>query len=145
MGNPWGTLARMVGSDAKELTPLGELILRRMAEIGMQRQNELAARSGIADSTISRLLHTEQRRAHIPTLRKLAEGLDLDANALVAFVYDGDPTEPVAGPHPLAAEIARMLAADSPLPVGERDLLVVLLDRVVAPVRPLMRRGAEAG
>ncbi len=130
----------MVGSNAKKVTPLGRLVLDRMAEIGMTQQNDLAARSGVANSTISRLLYTEQRRAHIPTLRRLAEGLDLDANALVAFVYDGDAAVPGEVPHPLAAEITRMLAPDSPLPDEERALLVALLDRVVAPSRRLMRR-----
>ncbi len=125
----------------RELTPLGQLILRRMAELGMSQQQDLATRAGIANSTISRLLYVEQRRAHIPTLRRLAEALDIDPDGLTAFVYgDAANVHTDAALPPLAVEIGRMLAPDSPLPTEERDLLAALLDRVVAPSRPLMRR-----
>jgi len=60
-----------------ELPHLRDLRLR-----AVMSQEELARRSGVARDTISKL-ETGKRRAYPSTIRKLAEGLEVEPQALV--------------------------------------------------------------
>jgi hypothetical protein len=42
--------------------------------------------------------------------------------------------------HPLAHELARLLADDSPIPRADREALETVLDRMLDPYRRLSRR-----
>lgn len=71
-------------------------------------------------------------------LIRAAPHLGVPALELIARAY-GLPLD-VPDPHPIAAEITRMLGATSPLPADEQQLLVELLDRVLERSRGIMRR-----
>ncbi len=132
-------------------TALGALLLNRMTELGMRYQADLVRQAAdlghkLSDSTVSRLLYNDFH-PDPPTLRALAAALDIDLTALVLYVYgiDGGEVRPALdGAHPLAVEIGRMLAGDSPIPAADREMAATILDRVVEPYRPLMRRRRTA-
>ncbi len=135
-----------MGKD-REPTRLGQLILQRMTDLGMRRQAELVRRAAgigwkLSDSTVSRLIYNDASFDR-ETLLGLAHTLDLDPSWLVLYAYgltdiDAMRDAPPAV-HPRAVEIEQMLADDSPLPAGDREILDTILDRVIASYRPLMR------
>jgi transcriptional regulator with XRE-family HTH domain len=59
--------------------------LRNLRRRAIMSQEELAARSGVARDTISKL-ETGQRRAYPSTIRKLAAGLDVQPQMLFGGV-----------------------------------------------------------
>ncbi len=59
--------------------------LRDLRRRAIMSQEELAARSGVARDTISKL-ETGQRRAYPSTIRKLAAGLDVQPQMLLGGV-----------------------------------------------------------
>lgn len=74
-------------------------------------------------------------------IARIAPLIGVDQAELLSWAYPGTgPVRPVQPQHPLALELARMLAADSPLSDDERDLLEKLTDRVMDPLRKAMRR-----
>lgn len=69
------------------------LNLRRLRQEAILSQEELAARSGVARDTISKL-ETGKRKAHPGTLRKLAEVLEVRPQMLLGgVVYFDDGTD----------------------------------------------------
>jgi len=62
--------------------------LREARERALLTQQELAARSGVTVSTISRV-ESGQQAARIGTLRKLAEALGRDAETLIDWERPG--------------------------------------------------------
>lgn len=75
------------------------------------------------------------------SLEKLANGLRApidDLMQLAGWSKTGAalPSPPVPELHPLAAELDRLLAADSKLTEEDRDVLAGLVDRVLAGWRP---------
>jgi transcriptional regulator with XRE-family HTH domain len=68
--------------------------LRDMRRRAIMSQEELAAKSGVARDTISKL-ETGQRRAYPSTIRKLAAGLDVQPRMLLGGVeyLDEKPAE----------------------------------------------------
>jgi transcriptional regulator with XRE-family HTH domain len=71
--------------------------LRNLRRRAIMSQEELAARSGVARDTISKL-ETGQRRAYPSTIRKLAAGLDVQPQMLFGgveyFETEGAENEP---------------------------------------------------
>ena len=59
--------------------------LRDLRRRAVMSQEDLAAKSGVARDTISKL-ETGQRRAYPSTIRKLAAGLDVEPGMLVGGV-----------------------------------------------------------
>ena len=59
--------------------------LRNLRRRAVMSQEDLAARSGVARDTISKL-ETGQRRAYPSTIRKLAAGLDVEPGMLLGGV-----------------------------------------------------------
>ncbi len=113
---------------------------------------ELARRTGIDVTTIGRWIRNEIQ----PTtekLRLLAPVLGVDHGELLTIAGHGTaPVEPaksvIATPpmHPLAVELGRMLADNSPMPVDRRERLEMLIDQILEPERKHMRtrRGRTA-
>ncbi len=131
-----------MGQRDGDVSEFGHYLLARIADRGSRSPTSFAREAGIEPSIVHRWIAGKV----VPTpetLRRAAPVLKVPFAELLGVALAMPAGPDVEVPHPLAAEITRMLAADSPLPVGERDLLVVLLDRVVAPVRPLMRRGPD--
>jgi transcriptional regulator with XRE-family HTH domain len=125
--------------DKEQTTPAGQYLTRRMAEVGYKTKSDLADRAGVSRSTITRLYSNPEYRPDIHNMRRLAGALDVDPEVLVAAIYgESTPTEP-ADLHPLAAELGRMLADDSPLSVSGRALHELLIDRAMEPARAEMR------
>jgi len=65
--------------------------LKEARERALLTQQELAARSGVTVSTISRV-ESGQQAARISTLRKLAEALGIDAEVLIDWERPGPDT-----------------------------------------------------
>jgi transcriptional regulator with XRE-family HTH domain len=125
---------------SQEFSRLGRYVWQRMGELGMRKQLDLVHEPGLSKSTVSRILRDDDFRPHVDTLRVLAERLDVDANELILFVHgEAEPAAAGAPIHPRAAELNRMLAADSGLPPAEREQLDALTDRVMALYRQHMR------
>jgi transcriptional regulator with XRE-family HTH domain len=71
--------------------------LRNLRRRAIMSQEELAARSGVARDTISKL-ETGQRRAYPSTIRKLAAGLDVQPQMLFGGVEYLESGAPESGP-----------------------------------------------
>lgn len=73
--------------------------LRRFRQQAVMSQEQLAQRSGVARDTISKL-EVGHRKAYPSTIRKLAEGLEVEPQLLIGGVdYSDDaPDEPPDNP-----------------------------------------------
>jgi transcriptional regulator with XRE-family HTH domain len=127
-------------------TRLGQLILNRMAEVGLRTQIDLAAAAKVGQATVSRLMYDPSRRHTYEVLAAVAAALKMPLETLAAAAYEHDPypddIEPT-GVAPLAAEFARMLADDSPLDPVSQGILATIVDSVMDPYRKEMRRRAN--
>lgn len=133
-----------MGDDEEEKTPAGRYLKRRMAELGFQRKADLADTAGVSRSTITRLFSNADYRPDIDNLRKLATALEVEPDALTAEIYgEATPPKPVQM-HPLAAELARMLATGSPLAEEARSTLEAIVEVAVQSRRREMRNAAAA-
>ncbi len=137
-------------SNERTPTPLGDIILKRMKDLGYRRQADLARAANLGPELISRAI-TKPLKPDIPTLRALAGALALDPNDLIAFVHRTDderdtpavrPTTPALDPD--IAETNRLLRPDSPLTDDQRDELRAFLRRLNASYLPARRRGRTA-
>ncbi len=137
-------------SNERTPTPLGDIILKRMADLGYRRQADLARAANLGPDVISRAI-TKPAKPEIPTLRALAATLALDPDTLIAFVHgsgDGLTGTPVRATTPTLdpdiAETNRLLRPDSPLTDDQRDELRAFLRRLNATYLPARRRGRTA-
>jgi transcriptional regulator with XRE-family HTH domain len=97
---------------------------------------------GTDPSVVLRWLSEEQRPT-IRSIERIAPVLGKSINDLVRAAYPdrlGAPEPASPAIHPLAHELGRMLADDSPIPQSDRDALVTVLDRMLDPYRKLTRR-----
>lgn len=97
---------------------------------------------GTDPSVVLRWLSEEQRPT-IRSIERIAPLLGKSINELVRAAYPDrlrgpEPTSPTM--HPLAHELARLLADDSPIPRADREALETVLDRMLDPYRKLSRR-----
>jgi transcriptional regulator with XRE-family HTH domain len=113
--------------------------------------SEFARDAGVSPSAVSRWINRKER----PTprlLERIAPKMGRPPAELIRLAYPESAAEALAElavahePHPLAAEIDRMLSPDSPVPAEDRQLLEALLERVVEPLRQHMRpqRGSRS-
>jgi transcriptional regulator with XRE-family HTH domain len=101
---------------------------------------------GIDPSVVLRWLSEEQRPT-IRSIEKIAPALGKSMNELVLAAYPdrfGEVGPPSQHLHPLALELDRMLADQSPIPVADRHALQLVLDRMLDPYRKTMRRRRTA-
>jgi transcriptional regulator with XRE-family HTH domain len=127
----------------------GRYLVRELANSTAYPNAAAFARSaGISHSSLSRWIAGTERPS-IQVLARIAPCLDVDIRDLVAIAYPeavkGAPavaeTEPL---DPLVREVGLMLADDSPIPPDDRHALRTIVDRLVAPYRPQMRRRRKA-
>jgi transcriptional regulator with XRE-family HTH domain len=105
---------------------------------------DFARAAGVHPSIVSRWL-SGQAVPTVRTLEKIAPHLRVNKNTLIAIAYpdasvefDAVPERPA--PHPLALDVERMLADDSPVPDDERATLATLIEHMVAPYRRYLRK-----
>jgi len=139
-----------------------DLTFREVLESSIERwyesDSDFARRAGVSTSAVSRWA-AGLNVPTIPTIEKIApfvldgRGRPIPAIKLTALAYPtlGDAigvraqAQPVFEPeHPLAREVTRMLASDSPLPADRRENLETLLEALVAPYRNYMRKRKSA-
>jgi transcriptional regulator with XRE-family HTH domain len=97
---------------------------------------------GTDPSVVLRWLSDEQRPT-IRSIERIAPVLGKSINDLVRAAYPdrlGIAAPASQAIHPLAHELGRLLADDSPIPRGDREALVTVLDRMLEPYRKLTRR-----
>ncbi len=114
---------------------------------GFVTPTQFAREVGTDPSVVLRWISEEQR----PTIRsidRIAPVLGKTINEMVMAAYPDrlshQPTTPTAYLHPLAYELGRMLADDSPIPAAERQALASVLERMLQPYRRDMRRRRSA-
>lgn len=106
----------------------------------------LAREAGVHPAALSRYINGHDRPSP-RTLEKLAPCIGASVADLVAIAYPehrGEPAGPAATADPLVAELAAMLANDSPLSAADRETARTLVDRVIDPYRRQMRRRRSA-
>ncbi|MEV4636525.1 helix-turn-helix transcriptional regulator [Actinoplanes sp. NPDC049548] len=113
---------------------------------GFPTPTHFARAVGTDPSVVLRWLSGEQRPT-IRSIERIAPVLGRSINELVLAAYP-DRLEGSASPapatHPLAVELARMLADDSPIPAADRRALETVLDRMIDPYRKVLRRRRSA-
>ena len=98
-------------------------------------------------SVVFRWINEEQRPT-IRSIEKIAPVLGKTINEIVMAAYPDrlgvKPRDPSESLHPLAYELGRMLAKDSPIPQGDREALESVLEHMIDPYRKMMRRRRTA-
>jgi transcriptional regulator with XRE-family HTH domain len=105
-----------------------------------------ARAAGTDPSVVLRWLSGEQRPT-IRSIERIAPVLGRSVQEIVVAAYPDrlgpeQPRPPAA--HPIVAELALMLAADSPIPERDRRALETVLDRLIDPYRKIVRRRRSA-
>lgn len=128
-------------------------VLTAASRAGYERPADLARAAGVRDGMLSKWLHGREQPS-IASLRKLAGPLRVKVIDLAVLAGRVDPAEiePETtvvtrhqAMHPLALELARMLAEDSPLTDQQRDRLIIVVDHSVDPYRRPMKRRRTSG
>jgi transcriptional regulator with XRE-family HTH domain len=143
----------------KQPTRLGYLLLQEMTHVGIKAAG-LARTSGVAPSTITRLIYGGVDRPDEVTLERIArafaglsapsvvDSADLEAavraklaSLKLAAGYGVDGVaEPMRRMHRLAAELDLMIGEGSPLDPRDVEFIETMTDRLIEPYRRKMRR-----
>jgi transcriptional regulator with XRE-family HTH domain len=112
---------------------------------GFPTPTHFARAVGTDPSVVLRWLSEEQRPT-IRSIERIAPVLGKTINELVVAAYPDRVGVSAPAPQvpPLAQELARMLADDSPIPEPDRQALETVLDRMLDPYRKIMRRRRSA-
>ena len=109
---------------------------------GFQTPTHFAREVGTDPSVVLRWISGEQRPT-ISSIERIAPVLGHSITDMVTAAYPdrtGRPAPAPAQTHPLAYELGRILAEDSPVPADERRALASVLDRILDPYRRDLRR-----
>lgn len=91
---------------------------------------------------------SEEQRPTIRSIEKIAPVLGKTINEIVMAAYPdrlgSKPPALAESLHPLAYELGRMLAKDSPIPRVDREALETVLEHMLDPYRKMMRRRRTA-
>jgi transcriptional regulator with XRE-family HTH domain len=102
---------------------------------------------GTDPSVVLRWLSEEQRPT-IRSIERIAPVLGRTINEMVLAAYpdrlDADAQAAPPRLHPIAYELGRMLADDSPIGAPDRQALQTVLDHMLDPYRKVMRRRRSA-
>jgi len=123
-------------------TGFGSFLKETILAAGFPTPTHFARAVGTDPSVVLRWLSEEQRPT-ITSIERIAPVLGKTINELVLAAYPDRlsgpaPVAPVL--HPVALELSRLLADDSPIPRADRDALETVLDRMLEPYRKLSRR-----
>jgi transcriptional regulator with XRE-family HTH domain len=110
---------------------------------GYATPTHFAREVGTDPSVVLRWISEEQRPT-IRSIERIAPVLGKSINDVVHAAYpdrlgDSD-NEPAARLHPVAYELGRILADDSPVPPADRQALETVLDHMLEPYRRILRR-----
>lgn len=125
----------------REPTEFGLFLLRAIANAGHDNPSRFARAAGRDPSVIHRWIYG----VTVPTARVLAEvapALRIPEADLIAAAYSPDPDaklEPERVPE-IVAELAQMLRSESPLSDEDRQILSLMIGRLIEPYRKVMRR-----
>jgi len=130
-------------------TPIGFGLYLRDAihAAGFATPTHFARVVGTDPSVVLRWISEEQRPT-IRSIERIAPVLGRTINEMVEAAYpdslaDQAGTQPPPPLHPLAYELGRMLADDSPIPAADRQALLSVLNRIMDPYRrDMLRRGS---
>jgi transcriptional regulator with XRE-family HTH domain len=126
-------------------TPIGFGIYLRDAihAAGYATPTHFARVVGTDPSVVLRWISEEQRPT-IRSIERIAPVLGKSINDVVRAAYPdrlgGNETAPTHRLHPIAYEIGRILAEDSPVSEADRQALETVLDRMLEPYRRELRR-----
>jgi transcriptional regulator with XRE-family HTH domain len=113
---------------------------------GFATPTQFARAVGTDPSVVLRWISGEQRPT-IRSIERIAPMLGRTINEMVLAAYpDQLGIEPPAqpAPHPLASDVAQILAVDSPVSRDDRDALARVLDTLLDPYRRQLRRSRSA-
>jgi transcriptional regulator with XRE-family HTH domain len=132
--------------ESRETVGFGAYLKEAILAAHFPTPTHFARAVGTDPSVVLRWLSEEQRPT-IRSIERIAPVLGKTINEMVLAAYP-DPRNGQQATlpqlHPLAYELGRMLADDSPIPVEERSALASVLDRMLDPYRKLMRRRRSA-
>jgi transcriptional regulator with XRE-family HTH domain len=113
---------------------------------GFATPTQFARTVGTDPSVVLRWISGEQRPT-IRSIERIAPVLGRTINEMVEAAYPvclGETPGTHAVLHPLAYELGRMLAHDSPIEETDRQALLSVLNRIMEPYRrDMLRRGAK--
>lgn len=113
---------------------------------GFTTPTQFARAVGTDPSVVLRWISEEQRPT-IRSIERIAPVLGKTISEMVVAAYpDHLGLEPTAPPalHPLAYDVGRILAEDSPVPAEDRKALASVLDHMLDPYRRHFRRRTSA-
>lgn len=120
----------------------GDYLREAILAAGYPTPTHFARAVGTDPSVVLRWL-SEDQRPTIRSIERIAPVLGKSIQELVMAAYPdrfSDQASNAPAAHPLVHELARMLAADSPIPRADREALATVLDRMIEPYRTLLRR-----
>lgn len=123
----------------------GAYLANAIASAGYPNPTSFAREVGISPSSVSRWIAGKERPT-VRLLERIAPTLQVDIRSLVALAYpeavaDDAPRREIP---PLAAELGRMIGAESPLPEADQTYLRDMVDRLIAPYRVTAKRRRTA-
>jgi len=123
---------------SEPLPAFPEYLRQAITGMGYETPTEFARAAGISSSVVSRWLNG-QVRPDVPLLERVAPHLGAKLSTLVRIAYpeidEGLPIDGAPPLHPLAAELERRLGPQSTLSADEQDILIRIVDSVLAPYR----------
>jgi transcriptional regulator with XRE-family HTH domain len=131
---------------ARAATGFGAYLKEAIHAARFPTPTHFARAAGTDPSVVLRWLSEEQRPT-IRSIERIAPVLGRSIHELVVAAYRDRLRAPDSEPapiHPLAHELGRMLAEDSPIPEPDRQALETVLDRMLDPYRRVMRRRRSA-
>lgn len=140
-------------SNGWDYAAFGNYIRRAAANLGLERPADISRATGVTPSLLSKWFRGMERPS-MASLHKVAEGLRVPLVDLIVLTgraseADLDTATPQLPPtfdaHPLAVELNRMLADDSPLSAEQRGRLELVVDHSMDPYRGLLKRRRSSG
>jgi transcriptional regulator with XRE-family HTH domain len=131
----------------KEPAPTFPEFLAAAIEADYESDSDFARAAGVSASAVSRWL-AGAARPSVRMVEQIAAVLGIEASDLVGLAHpelrgNGQVVKaavPAARSHPLARELDRMLADNSPLPAAERENLSTVVDGVMDRYRRYLRK-----
>lgn len=130
----------------REPTGFGSYLRDAIHTAGFTTATQFARAAGTDPSVVLRWISEEQRPT-IRSIERIAPVLEKTINEMVDAAYPdrlGGQPVPSVQLHPLAYEVGRILADDSPVAAEDRQALESVLDRMLDPYRRDMRRRRSA-
>lgn len=123
----------------------GEFLRLQMLRVGL-RPADIERETGLDGSLVSKWMRDKARPGPV-NLARLAPVLNVPVSELLAraghvAASEFGVAEPadIDEPHPLVVELSRMLDPNGGLSNDERHELATLVDRVISPYRPDLRK-----